>query len=187
MTDPTVINCALTIEWLNQQKSVEKTARWNSAELSLLRNEFREIFLQAKAKTATLKFRLENINVHKKFLSQGKATIHFYAHPAVLYVSNAPASELLTFLKTMFIKMSSSKSSPKVPLREQLVSNKNRTVQEISPINVKDVTRLKNSTVGSDVSSKSAALKRKSSSENKNQVSLCLILLHKCRSLYILH
>lgn len=178
MADPTIINCALTIEWLNTQKSVEKTGRWNSAELSLLRNEFREIFLQAKTKTATLKFRLENINVHKKFISEGKATIHFYAHPAILYISNAPASELLIFLKTMFIKMSSSKSSPKVPLREQLISNKNRTVQEISPINVKDVTRLKNSAVTSDASLKSAALKkRKSSSEDKNQVSVSSVLV----------
>ncbi|KAG8245692.1 DNA helicase [Homalodisca vitripennis] len=167
MADASTIDCALMIEWLNKQQSVTKTGKWKSSTLSLIRNEFREIYLQAKVSAAILKFRLENVNVHKKFISEGKATITFHAHPAVLYISNAPASQLLLFLKTIFIKMSSSKSSPKVPLREQLLSNKNRVVQEISPINTKDIKRV---SIAKETSAtiQAGALKRKSVSEKQN-------------------
>lgn len=175
MADASIINsCALTIEWLNKQQSVTKTSKWKSATLSLIRNEFREIYLQVSVSSANMKFRVENINVHKKFVMEGKATITFHSHPAVLYISNAPASHLLLFLKTMFIKMSSSKSSPKVPLREQLLSNRDRKVEEISPISSKDVMRLnsKNETKPNYiVNGKPNALKRRKSGDNKNQVS----------------
>ncbi|XP_046672369.1 ATP-dependent DNA helicase PIF1-like [Homalodisca vitripennis] len=181
MADASTIDCALMIEWLNKQQSVTKTGKWKSSTLSLIRNEFREIYLQAKVSAAILKFRLENVNVHKKFISEGKATITFHAHPAVLYISNAPASQLLLFLKTIFIKMSSSKSSPKVPLREQLLSNKNRVVQEISPINTKDIKRV---SIAKETSAtiQAGALKRKSVSEKQNvqgNKKLCTELLLK--------
>lgn len=171
MVDASILNCALTVEWLNKEKCVSKTSKWKSSTLSLIRNEFREIYLQAKVTDATFKFRVENIIVHKKFVSEGKATIHFHCHPAVVYISNAPASHLLLFLKTMFIKMSSSKSSPKVPFREQLVSNKDRIVQEISPINNKDVTRLQGSVIATSAASQANAMKRKKAMDkSKNEV-----------------
>lgn len=178
MVDASTINsCALTINWLDKQQSVTKTSKWKSATLNLIRNEFREIYLQATVPDANLKFRVENINVHKKFILEGKATITFHSHPAVLYISNAPASHLLLFLKTMFIKMSSSKSLPKVPLREQLISNKGRKVEEISPISSKDVTRLKSNGGANTVlaNNRINTLKRRKTTESKEQVRFCFI------------
>lgn len=173
MVDASILTCALTVDWLNKEKCVSKTSKWKSSVISLIRNEFREIYLQAKVTDATFKFRVENIVVHKKFVSEGKATIHFHSHPAVVYISNAPASHLLLFLKTMFIKMSSSKSSPKVPLREQLISNKDRITQEISPINNKDVTRL-NSSVATSALSQAAAMKRRKATNDKSKTQVRL-------------
>lgn len=181
MMDASILTCALTVDWLIKDKCVTKTSKWKSSTISLIRNEFREIYLQAKVTDATFKFRVENIIVHKKFVSEGKATIHFHSHPAVVYISNAPASHLLIFLKTMFIKMSSSKSSPKVPLREQLISNKDRITQEISPISNKDVTRL-SSTVATSVVSQAAAMKRRKATNDKSktQVGPCYFWLTTC-------
>ncbi|XP_054268590.1 ATP-dependent DNA helicase PIF1-like [Macrosteles quadrilineatus] len=166
MAEAGTITCGLTIEYLNQQQSVTRTAKWRTSTLTLVRNEFREIYLDVRASDSSLRFLLQNISVHKKFVSEGKATIHFQLHPAKVYISNAPASQLLVFLKTLFVKMSSFKCSPKVPLREQLLTSKGRNVEEISPINAKDVTRVK-TTVGTQVDVKRAS-KQKSKHSTSN-------------------
>lgn len=186
MVDASILTCALSVDWLNKDKCVTKTSKWKSSTISLIRNEFREIYLQAKVTDATFKFRVENIIVHKKFVSEGKATIHFHSHPAVLYISNAPASHLLLFLKTMFIKMSSSKSSPKVPLREQLISNKDRITQEISPISNKDVTRLNSSAAVSSAVSQAAAMKRRKATNDKSKTQVRLRYLHLVQNVLVL-
>lgn len=164
--DSSTIICALTLESLNQQQSVTKTSKWKSATLQLIRNEFREIYLHLQLPGTTHKFRLENISVHKKFMLEGKATIKFHNNKTVLYLSNAPASHLVAFLKTIFIKMSSTKSSPKVLMRDQLLSTKGHVLQEISPVNSKDVNRLQNE-LG----------KRKPTKERRNsQLPVCICL-----------
>ncbi|XP_075210189.1 pif1 DNA helicase [Lycorma delicatula] len=137
------ITCSLCVEWLNQQKSVIKKTKCKTALLELVRNEFRDLFLKITGEGLHLKLLVNNLTMHKKFITEGKATINFSESKTIIYISNAPTSNLILFLKTVFIKMTSRKSSPKVPLREQFLSNKPNIIQEISPINVKDVTRVK--------------------------------------------
>ena len=142
--DASDITCGLSVNWLNHDQSVTKTVKLKTATLQLIRNEFREIYLGVQGTGVNLKLLLKNISVHRKFVSEGKATINFQENRIVLYISNAPASHLLMFLKIMSIKIHSAKSSPKVSLKEQLLSNKERALHEISPISSKDLNRMKN-------------------------------------------
>lgn len=141
--DTTDIICGLSVQWLNQDQSVMKTVKLKTATLQLIRNEFREIYLGVVGTGVNLKLLLKNITVHRKFVAEGKATINFQESRIVLYISNAPASHLLMFLKMMSVKINSAKSSPKVSLKEQLLSSKERVLQEISPISSKDLNRIK--------------------------------------------
>lgn len=168
-TEGSGLNCSLSVEWLNQQKSILKKAKCKNATLELIRNEFRDLFLKITGDGIKLKLLIHNLTVHKKFLSEGKATINFNETKTVVYISNAPPSNLLLFLKMLFVKMTSRKSSPKVPLREKILSNKPNTLEEISPINLKDLTRVKN-----EASIKPDNSKKRLIQENhlKSQVSL---------------
>jgi hypothetical protein len=61
----------------------------------------------------------------------------------VLLIFNAPPTQLLAFLRTMFIKLSGDSGKPKVGLRAQLMSSKQCTVQEISPLTLQEVNQVK--------------------------------------------
>lgn len=141
--DTTDITCGLSVDWLNQDQSILKRVKLKTATLQLIRNEFREMYLGVEGTGVSLKLLLKSISVHRKFVAEGKATINFRENRIVLYISNAPASHLLMFLKVMSIKIQSAKCSPKVSLKEQLLSSKERVLQEISPIRSKDLNRMK--------------------------------------------
>lgn len=141
--DCSVLQCAGTIEWMDQQKRVTKRTKYSLVTVRLLRNEFRELILNLESGKVVHKFPLVDVSIHKKFIAEGKASISFPKMNVVIMLSNAPSGQLIPFLKTLFVKITSKKQSPKVKLREQLLSDKPRTFDEISPINSKDVKRLK--------------------------------------------
>ncbi|KAG8229872.1 hypothetical protein J437_LFUL008262 [Ladona fulva] len=136
------ITCSLVVEFLNTQPS--RKVNWKTAELRLVRNEFRDVFLEVKLSKLTNRYLLKGIVVHKKFLKEGKATIHFQEQKLMLLISNAPTSQLLSFLKTMYVKMSLQSSEPKLDVRSRLLSNKDKQIEEISPVTVKDLSKLHN-------------------------------------------
>jgi len=76
-------------------------------------------------------------------MAQGKASINFSEQNLVLLIFNAPPTRLLAFLRTMFIKLSGDSEKPKVGLRAQLVSSKQCTLQEISPVTLQEVNQVK--------------------------------------------
>lgn len=164
------MTCGLAIDWLNQQKSVVKKVKCKTASLELVRNEFRDLFIKVISEQVKLKLLVNNLTIHKKFVSEGKASINFNESKVVMYISNAPLSGLVLFLKTLFIKMTSRKSSPKVPLKEKLLSNKPNFIQEVSPVNPKDIGRVKKET-GLDTRKQEILKKRRiEESHETNQV-----------------
>lgn len=140
--DSSVLQCAGTIEWTDQQKKVIKKVKYPLVTVKLLRNEFRELVLSLEGGKALHKFYLNDVSIHKKFIAEGKATINFPKNNVIVMLSNAPSAQLIPFLKTLFVKITSKKQSPKVKLRDQLLSEKPHTLEEISPVNSKDVKRL---------------------------------------------
>lgn len=151
MDDP-VLSCCVNIEWINSMNVSVRKIHYKSAMIKILRNELREMFLEiTQEKQTTTKLKLKDINVFKKFMSEGKATIKFNADKANLYVSNAPPGSLMFFLKTLFIKMTKeaddnknlTKEEIQKKLRKHLLSGNTGQFDEISPVTNAELDRAK--------------------------------------------
>lgn len=140
------LQCSGTIEWLSDKNLVTKRVKYTLMTVQILRNEFRELVLSIQnGKAVAHKFSInESVTIHKKFVIEGKATINITHEKVVVLMSNAPSAHLIPFLKTLFIKIASKKQSPKVKLREQLLSGKAHVLEDISPVNSKDMCRVRN-------------------------------------------
>ncbi len=142
------MTCALIIERLTT------TSRecYKSATLSLARNAFREVVIVLEAaKTLQKKFvvNYDELEIHRKFAAEGKASITSKALGLRLMVSNAPPHKLVQFLKIMAAKLSGNRLLPRISARKKLLSDKStNVVQEISPVTLKDVQNLKDAEQG---------------------------------------
>lgn len=139
------LTCSTNIEWLNKAGNILKKLTYKNANLKIIRNEFREMFVEIIAqKSAPIKLQLKGIVVHNKFMHEGKATIKFQENNCTLMLSNAPPSQLLSFLRIIFIKMTDKKQTmTSIPLRTKLLSNKPKCEDEISPLTIADVENAK--------------------------------------------
>lgn len=146
----TVLICAATIEWLNQQAIVVRKVNFKLASLRLVRNEIRQLHVEVTSeKTAPIKLNLRGINVHKKYMTEGKASIKFMQDQCTLYLSNAPPGVLVVFLKTLFIKMTADKDmnvsekDVQKKLRAHFLSEKPSAFEDISPVTSNELMRAK--------------------------------------------
>jgi ATP-dependent DNA helicase PIF1 len=151
MEEPVVVGC-VNIEWLNQQAVVMKKLTYKIGMVKILRNDIREMFLEVSAdKIQTTKLKLKNINVHKKFMNEGKASIKFLSEKCNVYISNSAPASLMLFLKTLYIKISKDQEENKgitkeqmhKKLREHLLSEKHDKFDEISPVTNAELDRAK--------------------------------------------
>lgn len=150
--EDTVITCAVSIEWLNAQGISVRKISHRSATLRLIRSDTRELFIEVnteKAPTAT-RLSLRDIVVHKKFMNEGKASIKFNREKCTLYASNAPPGLLMNFLRTLFIKMTSSvtpdPNNPSAKLqdvRTRMLSENPSKFDDISPVTNLELARAK--------------------------------------------
>lgn len=109
------LQCSCSIEWLNVQGVVLKRFKSMSTKLTLTRNDFRDIFIEMSSdKGIVHRFSLKDIAVHKRFVSDGKASINFKLDKVMMMLSNAPVAQLTDFLKIIFVKVTSRKESPQV-------------------------------------------------------------------------
>ncbi|KAF6207800.1 hypothetical protein GE061_016248 [Apolygus lucorum] len=140
--DYSSISCCCNLEWLSSTGVVKRTVRTKTGQLSVVRNEFRDLFIALASRETNQKFSLKGVVIHKKFANEGKATLKFPDLLLNLFISNAAPAQLIMFLKALFVKMTSSKASPKVSTRDKLLSVKQQGVQEISPLSSKDAQRV---------------------------------------------
>lgn len=84
---------------------------------------------------ANLKFPLRDFTLHKRFLKEGKATLHLKDLLTKLMISNAPPNSLLSLLKILSSKTENVHKT--VPARERMLSLLPQTFDEISPLTVK--------------------------------------------------
>jgi ATP-dependent DNA helicase PIF1 len=99
--------------------------------------------MDMRSDKTNFRYNLKDISVHKKFMAEGKASFSFSEQKIVLFIFNAPPTQLLAFLRTMFIKLSEHQGESKVGTRTQLLSNKRSTLQEISPVTLQEVNQVK--------------------------------------------
>lgn len=137
-----VLTCAVNMEWTNAVGITGRKLAYKTATLRLVRNDLRELFVEVTPeKLKPLKFKLKDLMVHKKFMSEGKATFNFKAEKCTLYLSNAPPGTLMFFLRTIFVKMNGNEggSQPddatlQKKLREHLMSGKPSSFNDVSPV-----------------------------------------------------
>lgn len=149
-SEDTVITCAISIDWLNAQGISIRKISHKSATMRLIRNDSREIFIDVgteKSNTST-RLLLRDIVIHKKFMSEGKASIKFNRDKCMLYASNAPPGLLMNFLRTLFIKMSGQGGSGNISgkvqdVRTRMLSENPSKFDEISPVTNLEVARAK--------------------------------------------
>lgn len=149
MENDSSVLCAINIEWLNSQGTTTRKISYKFATIRLIRNEFREIFIEISTeKSVPIKLRLKGIAVHKKFMIEGKASIKFNDEKCTVFLSNAPPGLLIGFLRTLIVKMSGdpndSEEKSEKNIRKHLLSDKPNVFEDISPVTNVDLTRTKN-------------------------------------------
>lgn len=163
------VTCSVNMEWLTSQGTIQRKQNYKTAVLRLIRNEFQDMFVEVTAeKAAPIRLKLKDINVHNKFMQEGKASIKFQQVKCTIFISNAPPSQLLSFLRTIFIKMTGDKSkTSNTSLRTQLLSNKPNSFEEISPVTFADLDKAKAKlSKSTDTTPSPLAKKRKLSERN---------------------
>ncbi|XP_068618018.1 ATP-dependent DNA helicase PIF1 [Battus philenor] len=176
-TGENFLSCAVTAEWTTSQGSIIRKVSYKNATLRIIRNEFREMFIEMSVeKHAASRFALKSINVFKKFMAEGKASIKFQEVGCTLFLSNAPPTNLVSFLRTLFVKMSGDKekvtstTSSKQNIRAKLLSGKPQAFEEISPVTVADMRNAKSKISKSSITTPSPPKKRKADGENSGPV-----------------
>lgn len=143
-----MITCAVIVDWLNAEGVSVRKITYRRATLRLIRSETREMLVEVSTDKAAAAARLvlRDILVHKKFMSEGKASIKFNREKCMLYLSNAPPGLLMNFLKTLFVKMTlgaDDLSTEKLQknIRAHLMNDQPSKFEEISPLTNIEMTR----------------------------------------------
>lgn len=146
-SDGCLLTCTVAVEWLNAQGSILRKATHRTASLRLIRDSQREMLVEVRAEKANAltKLPLKGISVFNKFMTEGKASIKFKEQNCTLFLSNAPSSQLINFLKTIFVKLTGQEGKTlKDPLREKLLANVlPGGAEDISPATSTEVNRAK--------------------------------------------
>ncbi|XP_022823015.1 ATP-dependent DNA helicase PIF1 [Spodoptera litura] len=166
------LSCAVTLEWMTQG-SITRKVNYKTASLRLIRNEFREMFMEITSeKHAAIRFALKSVNVFKKFMVEGKASIKFQEAGCTLFISNAPPTNLVGFLRTIFVKMTGDKDQgsnttpAKQTMRTKLLSNKAQAFEEISPVTVADIHNAKKKIPKSTLTTPSPPAKKRKNEDS---------------------
>ncbi|KAL1377699.1 hypothetical protein pipiens_016089 [Culex pipiens pipiens] len=152
----TALTCAVNVEWLNPSGIVIRKITYKQAQLRMIRNSLKEIFLEVSTVKATpIKIKLKGFKVFSNFMLDGKATIRFSEEEkCTVFLSNAPPSLLVAFLKLMAVKIANSSSNglTKEELfkktRAHQLSDKPNSFDDISPVTNAELARAKKMAIG---------------------------------------
>lgn len=179
MDDSAVVVGCVSVEWLNSQAMTTKKVLYKIGMVKILRNDIKEMFLEiSQDKMQTTKLKLKDITVHNKFVLEGKASISFKTEKCNVFISNSAPSNLMCFLKTMYIKMTKDKDNNKnitkeqmhKKLREHLLSEKCGKFDEISPVTNAELDRAKKQAISKSTltTPSPGSKKRKLTEANQN-------------------
>lgn len=138
------LECQTLTGWVSIQElsplgCINKQVQYKNIQLSLGRDEYNEIILRLDLGKCDKKYMLREIQIFKKFVKDGKATVKMPDRNIQLMLSNCPPDKLILFLKTMATKLQCKKKTGFTSDREKLRACIQRTFQEISPLTMKDL------------------------------------------------
>ena len=132
------LKCSCLIEYVSDngqalRKQVLKTAR-----LDLGRNEVEDVVILISHPQGKLgPYTLRDHSIHKRFVSDGKATIRLITQKMHLLISNCPSDQLRVFLHSMTVKLA---ARGKVQgSHRRMLGDVSVQFDEISPLNEKDL------------------------------------------------
>lgn len=165
----TTLTCAVNVEWLNPSGTVIRKITYKQAQLRMVRNSLKEIFLEVSAVKATpIKIKLKGFKVFSNYMLDGKATIRFSEEEkCTVFLSNAPPGLLVEFLKLMAVKIANSSSNglSKEELlkktRAHQLSDKPNSFDDISPVTNAELARAKKMAGKGSTTTPSPSQKRK--------------------------
>ncbi|XP_052896400.1 ATP-dependent DNA helicase PIF1 [Anopheles moucheti] len=170
------LTCAVNVEWNDAHGATMRKFAHKQTTLRLARNGMKEMFLELCAeKQSTIRMKLKSVQVHSKFMAEGKASIKFNEEKCTIFLSNAPPGLLVQFLKIVFIKLTNGNgntSGRKEPLDKSELLKKSRTeilagkslnqYDEISPVTTTELIRARKIALGKgSVTTPSPSQKRK--------------------------
>lgn len=170
-TDDASLTCSLKLEWTNSQGIINRKLQSKNATLRLMRDESRVIYVEIRYdKASPIKLPLKRLSVHKNFMKEGRASIKFQEFGCTAFMTNAPPSQLIGFLRTMFVKMTGNapKNEKATSLRTQLLSNKPQQFEEISPVTKGELCRVQKHVMGKSTTTPSPIRKRKLSDSSSD-------------------
>lgn len=154
LSDNVVLTSAATLQWTNSQGMVSKKVIYKTCQLRIVRDNLRRMFVEVspiatKSTTASsppLRMALERVAVHKKFMSEGKASIQFLNENCTIMLSNAPLASLAGFLRVLMVKISGATAKPAPgTVRERLMQMDRQHFDDISPVTNVEIDRIRKS------------------------------------------
>lgn len=134
------LKCPVIIEFLDFHGSVARKIISKQATIRLVRNEFKDIILQILSENGILNYTVREMTLHKRFICEGKASVHLCDHNVKILISNCAPSKLTVFLKTLYCKMRVQKQTQtNISYKSRLLSNIPRKLTEISPLTACDI------------------------------------------------
>uniref|UniRef100_A0A182NTE4 ATP-dependent DNA helicase PIF1 n=1 Tax=Anopheles dirus TaxID=7168 RepID=A0A182NTE4_9DIPT len=171
------LTCAVNLEWYDAHGASTRKYAHKQATLRLVRDGAKDMLLEISAqKQSEMKLRLRGINVHSKFMAEGKASIKFSEQKCTLFLSNAPPGLLVQFLKVVFVKLTGGKG----PLSKEELMKQTRTqmlagksvnqCDDISPVTTNELVRARKLALGTgSETTPSASQKRKRPSDGNDR------------------
>ncbi|MCL4130977.1 UNVERIFIED_CONTAM: hypothetical protein GTU68_006907 [Idotea baltica] len=103
-----------------------------------------DILLHLDTSKSSLKYSIKDFTLHKRFLREGKATLHLKNQLINIMIANAPPNLLINFVKILSGKVESKVLNKEiVPLRQRMLSNLPKSFEEISPMTTKEIETLR--------------------------------------------
>ncbi|XP_008834524.1 ATP-dependent DNA helicase PIF1 isoform X1 [Nannospalax galili] len=159
--DDAELRCRVAVEELSPGGQPRKRQALRSAELSLGRNERRELMLRLQASGPAGRprcFPLRTARLFTRFAAAGRSTLRFTADGAPragsvqLLLSDCPPDRLRRFLRTLRLKLAGAPGPGPASARAQLLGPRPRDFVNISPVQPEELrraaaTRVPNSTL----------------------------------------
>lgn len=136
--DGSTLNCTCILETTDQCGVVLKKQVVKKATLDLGRNEFGDVVLKVSYPEGKQgPFTVRDYKIHKKFLKDGKATIHLITQRLQLMLSNSPPEQLRLFMISLVMKLTA--RGAKQGKRQLLTGTESNYFDEISPLTIRDL------------------------------------------------
>lgn len=138
------VECSLSKEFLLPSGEVRCRENHKAARLSLCRASSSAIVLrvsQSDNRETTHRLKSGQLQLRRRFLKDGRATITLLDERLNLMLSNCPPGHLASFLRTMMIKLTAGQSEPKPREGPRYLPHPPSSLENISPLTDADISR----------------------------------------------